>query len=107
MTLKGQLVIAPMEWELPTERDQWVELAKKYAGKPERTTLRGLCYAVMHINDPYDEMSFRLEQYVIKGEYAYENQYSATDADFLPNREARCLAALWLAEEAEDDARSR
>jgi hypothetical protein len=104
----------------------WRALAQQFAEPPDDTpicvdwgevtgilpvsaTRRGLCYAICTLfqsgrvsDDMYQRMYERLDQFVPFGAYAYEEQTS-TNEDFVPNRDARALACLWLALDSQID----
>lgn len=106
----------PVTWKKPPhpkpfryEDAAWRELARQFAAPVARDldtdpTRRGLCQAITYLfwrhritEDMKRRMTWRVEAYTGSGwAYAYESSYSYNE-NFIPNREARSLACLWLA----------
>ena len=89
------------------EAEAWRKIAEAFAGKPGTTiTCFGLCFAARECqaSTPVREsMCARLDLYVVRGDWAYDD---VSCRGYHGAREARCLAALWLAEDAEHEART-
>ena len=89
------------------EDTAWREIAEAFAEPPsDNGTRLGLCYAVatMYVWGRitpalHGRMLARVDAHLPMG-YAYEPVTAAREA-FIPHREARCLAALWLALESQ------
>ena len=92
-----------------TEPEAWREIARRFArGK----ALHGLCHEVGVVFDSrrisdvvYDTMCGRIDEHLGDRAWGYDPRIgSGGGYDHSEHREARCLAALWLALDAEADA---
>lgn len=92
-----------------TEAEAWREIARAFAEREDAgLALAGLCWAaeglaqIGHISfEDASDMEARVQGYMNHAGFAYHTDLSTFDNAF--EHEARCLAALWLAEEAEHE----
>jgi hypothetical protein len=95
-----------------TEAEAWREVARRFA---LAIAPYGLCYEIAELCDfekvsesAYRTMSERVDEHLGGAKWAYEPRAVQgcwdIEHDYSEHREARCLAALWLALEAEEGA---
>jgi len=102
---------------LKAEEKLWREVARRVVDEPQNY---GLCSFVDYVDVVALEDHYardRIQGYLGEAKWAYaqstyepcrgtEYSIAQLDACYAEHREARCLAALWMAEEAADEARS-